>query len=105
MASRLPLVIAWTAALAACGGNPGTGAEQAPPTAVAPAIIPPEEAADPAEPPSYEVGIASAAATHNQALERCRAQPAAVRTECEQEANAAFADAQAKLQNLRGNQQ
>ena len=75
------------------------------PPEVAPAIIPPDEAANPTEPPSYEVAIASAAATRNQALERCMHQPQAVRTQCEQEANAAFASAEADLQNLRGNQE
>ena len=59
----------------------------------------------PSEPPSYEVSIASAAADHNKALERCTRQPEAVRTQCEQEANAAFADAEQNLEPLRGNQQ
>jgi hypothetical protein len=72
---------------------------------IAPAIIPPDEAANPTEPPSYEVGIASAAATRNKALERCATQPEAVRTQCEQEANAAFAEDDAKLQDLRGNKE
>ena len=72
---------------------------------VAPAIIPPDEAADPTEPPSYEVAIASAAATHNQSLARCAKMPEAVRTQCEQEANAAFADAREKMKDLRGNQE
>jgi len=72
---------------------------------VAPAIIAPDEAADPAQPPSYEVSIASAASDHNKAIDRCRKQPEAVRTQCEQEANAAFADAEASLAPLRGNQQ
>lgn len=72
--------------------------------AVAPAIIPPEAAADPAQPPSYEVAIAAAAAGHNKALERCAKQPEAVRTQCEQEANAAFAEAGSSLESLRGNQ-
>ncbi len=72
---------------------------------VAPPIIAPDEAADPAQPPSYEVSIATAAADHNKALERCAKQPEAVRTQCEQEANAAFAEVDAALQPLRGNQE
>ncbi len=112
----LPLVfvIALAAAAAACGQKPSvestgtaavvpTVATNTPDQSIAPAIIPPAEVADPTEPPSYEVAIASAAATRNKALERCSNQPDAVRTQCEQEANAAFADAEASLQNLRGN--
>jgi hypothetical protein len=72
---------------------------------IAPAISPPDESADPAQPPSYEVSIASAAADHNKAIERCAAQPEAVRTRCEQEANAAFAEVGATLEPLRGNQE
>ena len=60
--------------------------------------------ADPAQPPSYEVSIASAAADHNKALERCRKQPEVVRSQCEQEANASFSDVQSSLEPLRGNQ-
>jgi hypothetical protein len=85
-----------TAALEAAGKDSG---------AIAPAIIAPGEVADPAAPPSYEVAIASAAADRNQALERCAAQPERMRTQCEQEANAAFAEIEAGLQDLRGNQQ
>ena len=99
--------------LAACGGDaPAPVAATkapAPPSAdsmpVAPAIISPDEAASPAEPPSYEVSIATAAAAHNAAKERCATQPEAVRTQCEQEANAAFGDARQELEDLRGNQQ
>ena len=72
--------------------------------AVAPAIIPPDEVADPTTPPSYEVAIAAAAAAHNKAEERCATQPESVRTQCEQEANAAFAETRASIQDLRGNQ-
>jgi hypothetical protein len=115
------LVIALAGAAAACGEQsavePGTATAgaaparglDATPTAkraegpIAPAIIPPDEVADPAEPPSYEVAIASAAAQRNTALRRCAAQPEAVRAQCEQEANAAFAEAESDLQNLRGN--
>jgi hypothetical protein len=113
------LAIALSAALGGCAQKTDVAAtgEAAPPPAasvsaegseahpVAPAIIPPDEAAEPTEPPSYEVAIASAAADRNNALERCAQQPQAVRTQCEQEANAAFADSQAKLQDLRGNQE
>lgn len=92
-------------ALAACGkADPGGIAAEATSTPdVAPPIIPPDEAANPAEPPSYEVGIATAAATRNKALERCAKQPEAVRTQCEQEANAAFSQNDSDLQDLRGN--
>ena len=97
--------------LAACGGDasePVAAPTRATPSAdsipVAPAIISPEEAANPAAAPSYEVSIASAAAEHNAAKERCAAQPEAVRTQCEQEANAAFGEARQDLENLRGNQ-
>jgi hypothetical protein len=102
------------AALAACGGPenaeepaPVVGAAEAPapPPPVPPAIIAPDETADPAEPPSYEVAIASAAAERNKSIERCAAQPESVRTQCEQEANAAFAESERALQDLRGNQQ
>ncbi len=118
MHTRIGLVTILIVALAGCGqtadpGAGGSGAASADPAAdiasanpaadIVPAIVPPGEAADPSEPPSYEVAIASAAAYRNRALERCAAQPAAVRTQCEQEANAAFADSQAKLQDLRGN--
>jgi len=72
---------------------------------IAPPITAPDESADPAQPPSYEVSIAAAAAVHNKALERCARQPEAVRTQCEQEANAAFAEAESSLETLRGNQQ
>ena len=60
--------------------------------AVAPAIISPQEVADPAQPPSYEVAIAGAAADRNTAKERCAKQPESVRAQCEQEANAAFSE-------------
>jgi hypothetical protein len=100
--------------LAACGDGARepaatTAKSQAQPAAdsmrVAPAIISPEEVADPSATPSYEVAIATAAAEHNAAKKRCAAQPEAVRTQCEQEANAAFGDARQDLEDLRGNQQ
>lgn len=97
--------------LAACSREPGVepDVEAAKATAagedIAPALVAPAEVADPAEPPSYEVAIASAAADRNKSLERCLQQPEAVRTQCEQEANAAFTEREASLQDLRGNQQ
>ena len=98
-----------TLLIAACGDSPqpvaGKAAEPAALPPLAPAIVSPDETAEPAARPSYEVAIASAAAEHNAAKERCAAQPEAVRTQCEQEANAAFAEAQQGLEDLRGNQQ
>ena len=95
--------------LGACGRSPDNAAAMtASPKdspAIAPAIVEPGEIADPTAPPSYEVGIASVAADHNNALERCATQPEVVRAQCEQEANAAFAEAESGLQDLRGNQQ
>jgi uncharacterized lipoprotein len=96
--------------LAACGRppnppQPASADSEDVAAPIAPAMIPPEEFADPKEPPSYEVAIATAAADRNKAIERCHAQPQAVRTQCEQEANAAFGDAQKQLEDLRGNQQ
>ena len=97
--------------LGACGkvdmGAVGAAASNTPDSAppIAPPIIPPDEATTPMEPPSYEVSIAAAAAARNKALERCATQPEAVRTQCEQEANAAFAQAESDLQDLRGNKE
>lgn len=95
--------------LAACGDAPAGQAatkqsldDSASP--LTPAIVAPEETGK-IEPPSYEVGIASAAADHNKALDRCNTQPEAVRTQCEQEANAAFSEVRDQLQDLRGNTQ
>lgn len=97
--------------LAACGKSPA----DPPPAAkrdlddaassLAPAILAPEESTAPAGPPSYEVSIATAAADHNKAINRCNSQPEAVRTQCQQEANAAFAEAQEQFKDLRGNAQ
>jgi hypothetical protein len=96
---------------AACGGNTPEAARDAsvdPPSAkasdLAPAIVRPEDFADPAQPPSYEVAIAGTAAEHNKAKERCTTQPESVRAQCEQEANAAFSEARENLDDLRGNQ-
>jgi hypothetical protein len=98
-----------TLLLAACGRETDIEAANAAgvrePVAIAPALVAPSEVADPTEPPSYEVAIASAAADRNKSLDRCSQQPEAVRTQCEQEANAAFAEREAGLQDLRGNQQ
>lgn len=100
---------------AACGGNTPEPASDAravapPPSsaspdspAIAPAILQPEDIGDPTQPPSYEVAIASSAAEHNNAKKRCAAQPESVRTQCEQEANAAFSEAREDLDRLRGN--
>jgi len=93
--------------LAACGGgSPQSGIETSASgeaAGIAPAIISPHEVADPTQPPSYEVAIAGAAAERNAAEERCAKQPEAVRTQCEQEANAAFAEHESDLADLRGN--
>lgn len=110
MNARTGCLLTLLTLLAACaredGSNPTTSADPAGPAeAVAPAIIAPDEIADPAQPPSYEVAIASAAATHNKALERCAKQPEAVRAQCEQEANAAFTEHETALGPLRGNQE
>ncbi len=105
------MLLATTLALAACGRSPEIAAPDVtadsldPTGGLAPPLIVPGEGSAPAQPPSYEVSIASAAADHNKALERCTKQPEAVRTSCEQEANAAFADAEKNLEPLRGNQQ
>lgn len=106
---RLLAMITLVGLLAACGreqaAQAGSGLDsRAAADAIAPAIIPPGEASDPAQPPSYEVAIASAAADHNKALDRCRNQPESVRSQCEQEANVSFSEVQASLESLRGNQ-
>ena len=110
------LALAALCLCAACGGKtpePARDARTAAPAsanaspeaiAVAPAIVQPEDIGDPAQPPSYEVAIAGAAAEHNNAKKRCALQPESVRTQCEQEANAAFAEARDDLDSLRGNQ-
>ena len=94
--------------LAACGGeatDPAVDAKAAELPAIAPAIVPPDEIADPNQPPSYEVAIATAAAAHNASKERCAKQPESVRAQCEQEANATFSEAKSGIDRLRGNQQ
>jgi hypothetical protein len=110
MNARNGCLIALLVLLAACArkdradGAPANDAEDSAAT-IAPAIVEPGQSADPAQPPSYEVAIASAASDYNKSIERCAKQPAAVRTQCEQAANAAFAEVQTSLEPLRGNQQ
>jgi LmbE family N-acetylglucosaminyl deacetylase len=90
---------------------PGPASEPVPAEAtdptggLAPPLLTPGENTPSPQEPSYEVSIASVAAEHNNALKRCATQPEAVRTQCEQEANAAFADARTNLETLRGNQE
>jgi hypothetical protein len=109
MNARNGCLLALLTLLTACaredGADTGSTDTEASADAVAPAIVSLSETADQAQPPSYEVSIASAAADHNKALERCTRQPTAVRTQCEQEANAAFAETETSLDPLRGNQQ
>jgi hypothetical protein len=93
--------------LGACGGESSQPRVKEEPAAdthdIAAPIVPPNEVADPAAPPSYEVAIAAAAAGRNNAKERCASQPDSVRVQCEQEANASFATQQSELDRLRGN--
>jgi len=110
MKARTGCLLALLTLLSACAREDRANAALAPEAedssaAVAPPILALEEFADPAQPPSYEVSIASVAADHNKALKRCTRQPEAVRSQCQQEANAAFAEAETGLQPLRGNQQ
>jgi hypothetical protein len=78
----------------------GQAAQQLPP-----AIISPVDSADPAEPPSYEVAIASAAADREQAKRRCAEKSERLRAMCEADADAAYESAEGALQDLRGNQE
>jgi uncharacterized lipoprotein len=109
MNARNGCLLALLTLLTACaredGADRGSSDAEASAAAVAPAIVAPSETADPAQPPSYEVAIASAAAGHNKSIDRCERQPEAVRTQCEQEANAAFAETETSLDPLRGNKQ
>ena len=91
--------------LGACDPEPNSAAVEKAMPALPPAIIPPAEVADPAEPPSYEVGIATAAAERKHARDQCAEKSERLRAICETEADAAFADAEAGLEDLRGNQQ
>jgi len=107
---RMPLLIALLALAAACGRtaeeqDAALPVSQTGSDTIAPPISPPTEGANAAVPPSYEVAIASAAAIRNRAKDRCATQPEAVRVQCEQEANAAFAEARERLGDLRGNPQ
>ncbi len=70
-----------------------------------PAIVPPQEGADPAEPPSYEVAIATAAADRKHAKEKCAEKSASERKACEADADAAYQAAESTLEVLRGNQE
>ncbi len=82
MNARNGCLIALLALTSACAledpAEPGLNVGD--PAAVAPAIIAPSETADAAQPPSYDVAIASSAADHNKSLQRCAKQPEAVRT-------------------------
>jgi hypothetical protein len=70
-----------------------------------PPIAPPTEHADPDEPPSYEVGIATAAAERNRAKKKCAELPEGdVRAACETDADVAFEAASRDLETLRVNQ-
>ena len=107
---RISHTLAALLLLAACGQKapePAPEPKKSPASevAVAPAIIAPHEIADSSAAPSYEVAIASVAADHNAAKERCATQPESVRSQCEQEANAAFSGAASDLDDLRGNKQ
>ncbi len=110
MNARNGCLIALLTLLSACARDESADAGLAtnagdPAATIAPPITAPDATADLAQPPSYEVSIASTAADHNHALARCARQPEAVRTQCEQEANAAFAEVEASLEPLRGNQE
>ena len=70
-----------------------------------PAIVSPLEGALTEEPPSYEVGIATAVADHKHAKEKCAEKSAAERKACETEADAAHELAVSELDDLRGNQE
>jgi hypothetical protein len=70
-----------------------------------PPIVPPAETSDAAEPPSYEVSIATAAAERNLAKKKCAELQDVERTTCEAEADSAFAAESSELESLRGNQE
>jgi len=108
--------LAWAGGLAAlllfgaCAKEPDDRAKARAPaeqttSALPPAIIPPSDASDTPSPPSFEVGIATAAANRNRAKEKCAEKSERVRAMCEADADAAFASAQAGIEDLRGNQQ
>lgn len=75
------------------------------PATLPPPIAPPTEDANPNEPPSYEVGIATAAAERNRAKKKCAALPEGeLRASCDMDADVAFEAATRDLETLRGNQ-
>lgn len=90
--------------LSACEKAPVAGISGKDEKSLPPAIIPPSEVADPADRPSYEVGIATAAADRNHAKKKCAEKSERLRAMCDAEADAAFASAEADLDDLRGNQ-
>jgi hypothetical protein len=92
-------------ALGACGREPEVAAVGPEDPALPPPIVAPTENPDLPSPPSYEVGIATAAADRNRAREKCAEKSERLRAMCEAEADAAFAAAQENLSDLRGNQQ
>lgn len=59
----------------------------------------------PSAPPSYEVGIASAAATREQSLAACDEETGAARDACKAEANAAWDERKSTLEPSRGSSQ
>jgi len=91
--------------LGACEKAPEAGAVEQADDSLPQPIIPPSEVSDPSERPSYEVGSATAAANRNRAKENCAEKSERLRAMCEADADAAFASAQAGLEDLRGNQQ
>jgi hypothetical protein len=91
--------------LCACEKAPEADVSAKDAKSLPPAIIPPAETADSAAPPSYEVGIASAAADRNGAKAKCAEKSERLRAICEAEADAAFTSAQSGLEDLRSNQQ
>lgn len=97
-------------ALGGCGDAPPQAAQARSAVAdiapsLAPAITAPGEVPDGDDPPSYEVGIATAASERNNAKKECAEKPESEREACEAEADTAFGSAQAELEDLRGNQQ
>lgn len=91
--------------LCACAQTPDAAMESKDDASLPPPIISSQEVADPAVPPSYEVGIATAAADRNRARENCAEKSERLKAMCEAEVDAQFASAEDELQDLRGNQQ
>lgn len=98
-------VAALLSLLGACEQAPDFAADESAKASLPPAIVPPTDEPNAAEPPSYEVGIATAAAEHNRAKEQCAEKSERLQALCDAEAAAAFVDAKADLEDLRGNQQ